>query len=104
MSKRIIHRDLKPANILLHNDQAKIIDFGYCEIQGHERPSFEYNVGSPSYMSPEAFLSNHYSEKSEIWAIGVIFYECLNGKTFDDGKEMSHVYEQIKAKGIPYYV
>jgi len=34
-------------------------------------------------MSPEAFLKNQYSEKSEVWALGVTLYECLNGKTFD---------------------
>lgn len=61
IGKGIIHRDLKPANILLHNGQAKIIDFGYCEISGYPKPSLEYNVGSPSYMSPEAFLDNLYS-------------------------------------------
>lgn len=92
IAKGIFHRDLKPANILLHNGQAKIIDFGYCEIRGYPKPSLEYNVGSPSYMAPEAFFDNQYSEKSEIWAIGVTFYECLNGKTFDDGRNMGEVY------------
>lgn len=58
IGKGIIHRDLKPANILLHNGEAKIIDFGYCDIKGHKKPSLDYNVGSPSYMSPEAFLRN----------------------------------------------
>lgn len=58
IGKGIIHRDLKPANILLHNNQVKIIDFGYCEIEGFLKPNLEYNVGSPSYMSPEAFHDN----------------------------------------------
>jgi serine/threonine protein kinase len=52
IGKGILHRDLKPANILFHNGQAKIIDFGYCEIKGYPKPDLEYNVGSPSYMSP----------------------------------------------------
>lgn len=55
-------------------------------------------------MSPEAFLYNEYSEKSEVWAIGVTFYECLNGKTFDEGKDMSEVYKEIKRNGLPYRV
>lgn len=58
LSKGIFHRDLKPANILMQNGRAKIIDFGYCEIKGQKKPSLEYNVGSPSYMAPEAFLHN----------------------------------------------
>ena len=40
-----------------------------------------YNVGSPIYMPPEALSSNKYTYKSDIWALGVIFYELLNGKT-----------------------
>ncbi len=40
-----------------------------------------YNVGSPIYMSPEALNENKYSYKSDIWALGVIFYEMLTGKT-----------------------
>lgn len=40
-----------------------------------------YNVGSPIYMPPEALNDNKYSFKSDIWAIGVIFYELLTGKT-----------------------
>lgn len=39
VEKRIVHRDLKPANIMLNNDVPKIIDFGYCEIAGYEKPS-----------------------------------------------------------------
>jgi serine/threonine protein kinase len=40
-----------------------------------------YNVGSPVYMPPEALNENKYSFKSDIWALGVIFYELLTGKT-----------------------
>ena len=61
IEKGIVHRDLKPANILLHNGSIKIIDFGYCEIKGHAKPSLDYNVGSPSYMAPEAFIESRYS-------------------------------------------
>ena len=47
-----------------------------------------YNVGSPRYMSPEAYTSNKYSEKSDIWALGIIFYEMLTGTNFDKGKDI----------------
>jgi serine/threonine protein kinase len=51
-----IHRDLKSANILLRsNGDPVIIDFGYCEMLMSKKPSILYNVGSPSYMSPEVF-------------------------------------------------
>ena len=41
----------------------------------------KYNVGSPLYMSPEAYKTSNYSEKSDVWAIGVILYEMILGKT-----------------------
>lgn len=92
--KNIVHRDLKPDNILFRAspDQSKrlaIIDFGYCEMEEvPNRPQMYYNVGSPRYMAPEAYQDNHYSEKSDIWALGVILYELLVGKTCDQGMSM----------------
>ena len=53
------------------------------------RPQVYYNVGSPKYMAPEAYKHNSYSEKSDIWALGVIFYEMLAGKTCDQGMTMT---------------
>ena len=38
-----------------------------------------YNVGSPAYMSPEAYNESIYSEKSDIWALGVILHEMVTG-------------------------
>lgn len=67
----IIHRDLKPDNILFSNSpnsskegecSPKIIDFGYCTVEKvANRPKMFYNVGSPRYMSPEAYTGNRYS-------------------------------------------
>jgi serine/threonine protein kinase len=59
--KHIVHRDLKPDNILFKTtpSQSKrlaIIDFGYCEMREvPNKPNMFYNVGSPKYMSPEAY-------------------------------------------------
>ena len=51
-----------------------IIDFGYCEQVGRKKPSMFYNVGSPSYMSPEAYFKSLYSEKSDLWSFGIILF------------------------------
>lgn len=76
----ILHRDLKTANIFLNNGSTRIADFGFCEFIGEARPSIAYNVGSPAYMSPESFRESVYSSKSDVWSIGIIFFEMLVGE------------------------
>ncbi len=79
-----------------------VIDFGYCEMaEVPNKPQMFYNVGSPKYMAPEAYVDNLYSEKSDMWALGVIFYEMLVGKTCDQGLKMEAYLEMIRKSGIP---
>lgn len=80
-SRGIIHRDLKPANIFLRSNTVKIADFGFAMKCSDGKKYSSYNVGSPVYMPPEALNENKYSFKSDIWALGVIYYEMLTGKT-----------------------
>ena len=96
-----IHRDLKSANIMMKgNGDPVIIDFGYCEMIMGKRPMIQYNVGSPSYMSPESYSKSRYSEKSDIWALGVILYEMLEGKTLDAGLNIKEYFHQIEKRGV----
>ena len=60
----------------------------------------KYNVGSPVYMPPEALNSNKYSHKSDIWAIGVIFYEMLTGATPWAGRTEAELKVKIKTISI----
>lgn len=77
MSKyKYIHRDIKPANILLKGGLAKLADFGFVTKEAVST----VNVGSPLYMSPEALSYSKYSEKSDIWAVGVSIFELLSGQ------------------------
>jgi serine/threonine-protein kinase ULK/ATG1 len=76
----VVHRDLKPANVFMKDSQVKIADFGFAtDITKCSKP-FAYNLGSPSYMSPEALRRNEYSFQSDIWAIGVIAFELVYGR------------------------
>lgn len=80
--KQIIHRDLKPANILVaENHVLKIADFGFAIKVNDAAKSNKYNVGSPLYMAPESLKKNEYTLKTDIWALGVIFFEILTGET-----------------------
>lgn len=76
----IIHRDLKPANIFLQGDQIRIADFGFAICTSENKIQEKFNIGSPLYMPPESLTSNQYSFGSDIWSLGIVFYELLCGK------------------------
>ena len=76
--------------------KACIIDFGYCQIIDPSRVMKTFNVGSPSYMSPEAYLRTLYSEKSDSWSLGVILYEMLHNKTLDEGYPIKEFLEMVR--------
>ena len=78
--KEIYHRDLKSSNIFLHNGRAIIADFGFATHQANS-DFIKINVGSPLYMAPETLSSLNFSEKSEVFGLGIILYEMLTGKT-----------------------
>jgi serine/threonine protein kinase len=98
--KGIIHRDIKPSNILvtLHdgNPVPKVIDFGIAKAtQGRLTDqtlftAFEQFIGTPAYMSPEqAEMSGlDVDTRSDIYALGVLLYELLTGRTPFDAKEL----------------
>ena len=99
--KGIIHRDLKPSNILVSVDNGvavpKVIDFGIAKATGGVQltdktifTAFEQFIGTPAYMSPEqAMLTNvDVDTRSDIYALGVLLYEVLTGKTPFETKEL----------------
>jgi serine/threonine-protein kinase ULK/ATG1 len=77
----IIHRDLKPANILLKNGVCKISDFGFAKNLEGDNTVMKSIVGTPLYMSPQILKRLKYTAKSDLWSIGLIYYEMLHGRT-----------------------
>jgi serine/threonine protein kinase len=99
--KRVVHRDLKPANILLtHCGLIKIADFGFAIKAEALGKGSKYNVGSPLYMAPESLKKNDYSYKSDIWALGVIFYEMLFADTPWRAKNEKELLRKIENEPI----
>jgi serine/threonine-protein kinase len=87
----LVHRDLKPSNIFLErNDEeenVKVLDFGIAKalVPGFDTESGATRtgalIGSPHYMSPEqAEASETLDHRTDIWAMGVVAYECLTGR------------------------
>ena len=78
--KKIIHRDIKPGNILLKNMCIKLGDFGVSRMLSLDNNEKLSICGSPQYMSPERLELKDYSFESDLWSIGIIYYELLTGK------------------------
>jgi serine/threonine protein kinase len=77
-SRHIIHRDLKPANILLQGETPRLADFGIARVLKTNNSSVTV-AGTPYYMAPEAFNGKR-SQQTDVWAVGVIFYQLLTGR------------------------
>ncbi|AYU80763.1 serine/threonine-protein kinase, putative [Leishmania donovani] len=87
----ILHRDLKTANIFLTSKNVvKLGDFGISTILQNTMACAKTVCGTPYYFSPELCQSKPYNNKSDVWALGVVFYETLtlhrpfNAKTLKD--------------------
>ncbi len=100
-NKNIVHRDLKPANIMLirqgdRRDFVKLLDFGVALMKFQTRLTHSGGlVGTISYTAPEQITSNRYSPASDVYSLGVIFYETLTGHLPFHGDNITSVVEKI---------
>ena len=81
----VIHRDLKPENIMVDDqDNIKLIDFGIALREGAKRLTFvgfTQALGTPEYISPEQVKGKRGDARSDLYSLGIMFYEMLSGKT-----------------------
>ena len=78
----IVHRDVKPANIVVSTaGRAKLTDFGVAYIPSSSVTHAGQALGSPKYMSPEQVLGLPIDPRSDVFSLGVVFYEMLTRRT-----------------------
>jgi serine/threonine protein kinase len=78
----IVHRDLKPGNLILvgrGEDFVKVLDFGVARVPSARAASTRSPLGTPRYMAPEQIRAEPLDGGADIFALGVILYECLAG-------------------------
>ncbi|XP_040049570.1 mitogen-activated protein kinase 13 isoform X1 [Gasterosteus aculeatus] len=97
----IIHRDLKPGNLAVNQDcELKILDFGLARSTDAEMTGY---VVTRWYRAPEVILNwMHYTQTVDIWSVGCIMAEMINGKTLFKGRDyMDQLTQIMKVTGVP---
>jgi serine/threonine protein kinase len=106
----IVHRDLKPDNVFLVDDEgeeiAKVLDFGVAKVAaletGGRATAAGSLLGTPSYMSPEQASGNLQVDwRTDLWALGVIAYECVTGHRPFEGGHVGELILQICVHPMP---
>lgn len=88
----IIHRDLKPSNVLVADDQVKVLDFGVSTARGAASGTL---AGTIAFMAPELLGQEPASERSDLYAAGVIAYELFAGRRLFQAEKVSELFEMI---------
>jgi eukaryotic-like serine/threonine-protein kinase len=102
----VLHRDLKPANVMVTEDgRIKVLDFGLAKLAGapagEQMETLEkltregHIVGTPPYMSPEQLQGSPLDARSDLFSLGVVFYEMATGRRPFSGASAAEMLSSI---------
>lgn len=100
----IIHRDLKPANVMFRDDGTiALVDFGSARTDADPvaKTLAGVVIGTPYYLSPEQALGGKADQRSDLYSVGVIFYELLTGQRMYAAGSLVALFEMHKNAPIP---
>ena len=95
--QNVVHRDIKPANIMYdpESNELKITDFGIARITDSSKTKTGVVLGTPSYMSPEQLSGKKVDGRSDLFSLGVMFYQMLTGVLPFTGDSMATLMYRI---------
>jgi serine/threonine-protein kinase len=112
----IVHRDLKPDNILLETRDdgllhARVVDFGVARVSGEHGGAIADGsqpitrmgavIGTPGYMAPEQAVGQQVDLRADLYALGVILWECCTGNTLWAGESLTELYARQLSQPAP---
>jgi eukaryotic-like serine/threonine-protein kinase len=100
----ILHRDLKPANVMLREDNSPVlIDFGLARrsMEDADTTGAGQVLGSPYYISPEQSQGQRVDARTDLYSLGVMFYEMLTGQRPYNGRSAMAIMAQHAGSPVP---